>query len=159
LLHNIFRQKTYHTQCNRNNKQRRRNINNFQSSNRNGFEIWNPNPLFCQSLLQMVRFSEINEDHLDVSKPCGAKIHSCNCCVVCSKIVHLKPRYLPPKSKSLWSGFYAGPFKLILFVTIWGGCIFSTTRFKTSFQPFREVRPTKSGACWILCHIVKWLQS
>jgi len=36
-------------------------------------------------LLQMVRFSEINEDHLDVSKP-----------------------YLPPKSKSLWSGFYAG---------------------------------------------------
>eukprot|EP00435_Cladocopium_sp_Y103_P009917 s868_g2.t1 len=33
----------------------------------------------------MVRFSEINEEHLDVSKP-----------------------YLPPKSKSLWSGFYAG---------------------------------------------------
>ena len=33
----------------------------------------------------MVRFSEINEDHLDVSKP-----------------------FLPPKSKSLWSGFYAG---------------------------------------------------
>ena len=40
--------------------------------------------------------------------PNRAAQRSGNCCMACSKIVHLKPRYLPPKSKSLWSGFYAG---------------------------------------------------